>query len=127
MVYRRTARSEKIRAESRARILSAARRLFARKGFDATTVQDIVAGAHTSVGNVYFYFADKAEILRTLLEDGLRATWARTQLVARQNDLSERTVLCYRPVSVSSRPSDTATGARKLTPASRPSAWHLCT
>ena len=77
MVYRRTPRSEKVRSASMARILSAARKLFAQRGYDATTMQDIVGEAGTSIGNAYFYFGHKEELLMTLVEDALRASWVR--------------------------------------------------
>jgi AcrR family transcriptional regulator len=78
MVYRQTARSSKIRQESRARILAAARKLFAQQGYEATTMQQVVREARTSIGNAYFYFENKQELVKALVEDGLRATWART-------------------------------------------------
>lgn len=77
MPYRQTERSEKVRATSRDKILRAARKLFAQRGVDATTMQDIVKAAGTSIGNLYFYFANKEELLATLSETALRAAWAR--------------------------------------------------
>jgi AcrR family transcriptional regulator len=77
MVYRRTARSEKVREASRARLLAAARKLFGRHGYEATTMQQIVREAGTSIGNAYFYFTNKEELLKTLLDEALRASWAR--------------------------------------------------
>ena len=77
MPYRQTERSQRIRAATRNRILQAARRLFARRGYHATTVQDVVDAARTSVGNFYFYFENKAALLRTLLEDALATAWGR--------------------------------------------------
>jgi AcrR family transcriptional regulator len=77
MVYRRTARSEKVREASRARLLAAARKLFARQGYESTTMQQIVREANTSIGNAYFYFTNKEELLKTLLDEALRASWAR--------------------------------------------------
>ena len=81
MVYRRSPRSERARAEARARILRSARTLFSKRGYDATTMQDIVREAETSIGNAYFYFANKEDLLTTLLEDAIRATWARADAV----------------------------------------------
>jgi AcrR family transcriptional regulator len=81
MVYRQTPRSERVRAASRARILDAAQKLFAQHGYDATTMQHIVAEAETSIGNAYFYFANKEGLLTTLVEDALRATWERADEV----------------------------------------------
>ena len=77
MVYHRTPRSEKVRSASMARILTAARKLFVQRGYDATTMQDIVREADTSIGNAYFYFGNKEELLMTLVEDALRGSWVR--------------------------------------------------
>jgi AcrR family transcriptional regulator len=77
MVYRRTARSDKVRKASRTRLLAAARKLFARQGYESTTMQQIVREADTSIGNAYFYFKNKEELLKTLLDEALRATWVR--------------------------------------------------
>src|SRR4249920_1432775 len=77
MPYHQTKRSERIRGAAREKILRAARKLFVRRGFDATTMQDIVTAAGTSIGNLYFYFPNKDELLGTLAELALRAAWAR--------------------------------------------------
>lgn len=81
MVYRQTARSEKVRAEARGRILRAARKLFAERGYDKSTMQEIVREARTSIGNAYFYFSGKEDLLQSVLEDALRETWARVDEV----------------------------------------------
>jgi AcrR family transcriptional regulator len=76
VVYRRTARAEKVREASRRKILKAARELFTSRGYEQTTVQDIVRRARTSVGNLYFYFADKetifVELARVLIAEQRR-------------------------------------------------------
>ncbi|HMC57320.1 MAG TPA: helix-turn-helix domain-containing protein [Gemmatimonadaceae bacterium] len=69
MVYRTTKRGEAVRAATQARILGAAGKLFARKGYEATTMQEIVSEADTSIGNAYFYFRNKETLLRALVED----------------------------------------------------------
>lgn len=71
MVYRQTKRSAKIRLESRTRILAAARKLFAQKGYEATTMQQVVREAGTSIGNAYFYFENKEGLVKALVEEGL--------------------------------------------------------
>jgi AcrR family transcriptional regulator len=68
MVYRQTARSEAVRAESRQRILDAAEKLLMERGYDGTTMQDIVVEAGTSIGNAYFYFGSKDGLVRDLVE-----------------------------------------------------------
>lgn len=81
MVYRQTPRSEKVRAAARARILRSARKLFAERGYHETTMQDIVRDAKTSIGNAYFYFANKVDLLTSLLEEGIRDSVARADEV----------------------------------------------
>jgi len=75
MVYRQTVRSERIRKASRKRILRAARRLFARRGYPATTMRDIADSAGTSIGNLYFYFRNKDELLGTLFRETRAPIW----------------------------------------------------
>jgi AcrR family transcriptional regulator len=41
-------------------------------------MQDIVKASGSSIGNIYFYFDNKNDLLRTLLEDALTASWARS-------------------------------------------------
>jgi len=76
MVYRQNERSTRVREASRARMLAAARRLFARRGFEATTMRQIAAAARTSIGNLYFYFASKEELLETLMAEAREPLWA---------------------------------------------------
>lgn len=78
MIYKRTKRSDRVRAEARDKILRAAAKLFVDKGYDATTMQDIVKAARTSIGNVYFYFDNKEALAWTLLEGAATAAWVRT-------------------------------------------------
>lgn len=81
MVYRQTTRSAKVRATAKAHLLGAARKLFSEHGYDKTTMQDIVREAKTSIGNAYFYFSNKEDLLTSLLEEAARATWARADAV----------------------------------------------
>jgi AcrR family transcriptional regulator len=57
-------------AEKRQAILSEAKRLFAERGFHATSVADIVRGIEIPVGSVYTYFRTKDEIIETIIEEG---------------------------------------------------------
>jgi AcrR family transcriptional regulator len=47
----------------------AALRLFAERGYAATTIEDIARAAQVTVGTVYRYFPDKAALLTALIED----------------------------------------------------------
>lgn len=52
----------------RAELLDVALRLFAERGFEATTIADISAAAGTAHGLVYHYFSSKDELLLAVLE-----------------------------------------------------------
>lgn len=56
------------RAVSRQAVLDAARSLFVSRGYLATSVDDIAAGAKLSKGGLYFHFGDKAQVLQELLQ-----------------------------------------------------------
>jgi AcrR family transcriptional regulator len=61
----RTGRSAKA-AQTRARILESARLLFNERGTAAVSTNHIAARTGLSPGNLYYHFADKQEIVRTL-------------------------------------------------------------
>lgn len=94
---------EETRETSRARILVAARTLFAERGFAACRVADIARRAGMSPGNVYWHFDSKEAILREILAAGFGAVEAMTAEVAdaygpsrRKLDfLLERTMALY--------------------------------
>jgi AcrR family transcriptional regulator len=69
MPYRITERGEKHREERRAKIVAAAQRLFAARGYEATSMQQVVKEAGTSVGNCYFYFHNKEDLLKAVIEE----------------------------------------------------------
>lgn len=52
-------------------IMNSATKLFAEKGFHATSIQDIVAESELSVGTIYLYFQNKEEIFNALLDNGV--------------------------------------------------------
>jgi AcrR family transcriptional regulator len=57
----------------RSQIARAAIELFARKGFEQTTIQEIADSAKIGKGTVYHYFKDKDEILRAASEEIMNA------------------------------------------------------
>jgi AcrR family transcriptional regulator len=67
--YRITERAEQKRQRMRQSLITAARGLFVRQGYEATTMQHIVREAGTSIGNCYFYFPTKEALLRAIVED----------------------------------------------------------
>lgn len=62
--------SAEMRAESRGKLIAAARRLFAERGYFNTPVADITAAAEMSAGNLYWHFADKEDLLKAVLAEG---------------------------------------------------------
>lgn len=56
---------------TRARVLGAAKRLFARKGIDGVTIDQISEKADVASSTVYALFKSKAGILRALMTDAL--------------------------------------------------------
>lgn len=75
----------------RQRILAAALKRFARKGYAGTSVRDIVAAAHISQPVLYYYFSNKADLYRALVawasDERLRLM---REAVARSDTLAEQ-------------------------------------
>src|SRR5215218_7861083 len=67
---RRPEASEKV-LEKKREILDAASRVFRRRGLHATGMRDIAAELGMAVGNLYYYFKDKEELLAFVQEDAL--------------------------------------------------------
>ena len=53
---------------TRERLLESAKELFARRGYDGTSIGDVARAAGVGVGTVYHHFSEKREILLELLE-----------------------------------------------------------
>ena len=63
--------------ETRARLLKAAERLFADRGFKKVTVRDICRAARANVAAVNYHFGDKLGLYRVVMQsaiDGMRGT-----------------------------------------------------
>lgn len=61
-------RREEKREATRQDILTAARSLFLEKGYDATSVDDLVLAANVAKGTFYYHFNSKDELLHALQE-----------------------------------------------------------
>ncbi|MFQ5696695.1 MAG: TetR/AcrR family transcriptional regulator [Myxococcota bacterium] len=61
-------RRERRKAETRRRLLAAARALFVERGFSATRPQDIARRADVGAGTFYLYFADRREVFLAFTE-----------------------------------------------------------
>lgn len=61
----------KIKSERKKEILSAAKLIFLEKGFERTTMEDIVAKTTLSKGGVYYHYANTKDILHDLMIEGM--------------------------------------------------------
>jgi TetR/AcrR family fatty acid metabolism transcriptional regulator len=66
---RKTSIERDARGDKRKRILDAAVRVFARKGFHATRVSEVAKAAGVADGTIYLYFESKDALLVSLFED----------------------------------------------------------
>lgn len=90
-------RNERRKAATRARLLAAARRLFAARGFEPTTIRDIAAGADIALGSFYNYFRTKEDVLGALLGEALEQQLR--LVVSRQDqveDVAEQVSIAHR-------------------------------
>lgn len=69
---RRSTWRERERHRAKKEILDAAAELFARNGFEDTSMKEIAERAELSVGKLYHHFKGKNEIIRELLEEYIR-------------------------------------------------------
>jgi AcrR family transcriptional regulator len=94
---RPTTRNERRRAQTRARLLAAARKLFATRGFEQTTIRDIAGDADTALGSFYNYFRTKEDVLAALLEEVLGQHLELLEQRQRQaEDVAERVSIAHR-------------------------------
>ena len=62
-------RREELKAQNRAKLLAAARKVFAEKGLGAATARDIVRETDLATGTFYNYFEDKNDAFRALISE----------------------------------------------------------
>jgi AcrR family transcriptional regulator len=81
-------RREHNKREKLARIKAAARSLFARQGFEATTAREICERAGIGTGTLFLYVRDKRELLFLTFEEDARRIFAEGRAAgARESDL----------------------------------------
>jgi AcrR family transcriptional regulator len=78
-------RNARRRAESRSRLLNAARRLFVERGYHATRPADIARAAGVATGTFYLYFADKRDVFLAFVDEA--AGEVQSELTARMEGL----------------------------------------
>ncbi|MCC5928878.1 MAG: TetR/AcrR family transcriptional regulator [Cyclobacteriaceae bacterium] len=83
-------RKAKEKEELKALILSAAKKLFAEKGIEETTIRSIAREIEYSVGTVYVYYKDKTEILHELHQQGFAQLGGEMRSLFNVSDPMER-------------------------------------
>lgn len=97
-------RVERRKAQTRRRLLAAARHLFASKGLEQTTIRDIAAEADIALGGFYNYFRTKDHVLAALLEENLTEQLELlTQRQDQVDDLAERVSIAHRHLLAAAR------------------------
>src|SRR3954464_5613866 len=94
----RASRREERKAQNRAKLLDAARRVFAEKGLGEATARDIVRETDLASGTFYNYFTDKEDAFRALLQQMAERSRAIVRAQRRGPGLSveERVAGAYR-------------------------------
>jgi AcrR family transcriptional regulator len=87
-------RKEREKLEMREMILSAAKRLFLREGFEHVTIRRIAEEIEYSPATVYLYFTDKDTILCSLQEEGFRELYRRQKVLSAIQHPAERLRAC---------------------------------
>ncbi|WP_017588480.1 TetR/AcrR family transcriptional regulator [Nocardiopsis ganjiahuensis] len=87
----RTAETEAGRGSVPERLLGAATRLFAERGFESTSVQEVVAAAGVTKGAMYHYFGSKDDLLHEVYARVLRMqTDHLVEISSREAPVAER-------------------------------------
>ncbi|HEX7144003.1 MAG TPA: TetR/AcrR family transcriptional regulator [Gaiellaceae bacterium] len=91
-------RRDEQKEENRAKLVAAARKVFAEKGFGETTARAIVAETDLAVGTFYNYFSDKEAAFRAVLDEFSRhaRAAAHERRAAEGASLEERVYGAYR-------------------------------
>src|SRR3954454_4492564 len=85
------------RAETRARLLAAARRLFAEQGVERTAIAQITDAADLGFGAFYNYFPSKDALVETALSESLDAVHGALDLLtAELDDPADVVVVAHR-------------------------------
>ncbi len=91
-------RREERKAENRAKLLAAAKKVFAEKGVGEATARDIVRETDLATGTFYNYFTDKDDCFRALLDEASEVARAMARSQRRQpgRTIEERIAGAYR-------------------------------
>jgi AcrR family transcriptional regulator len=72
-------------AAKREQLLDAAARAFAAKGFQSVRMDDVAAEAGTDRASLYYYFANKQQLFRAVIQEAVQRNVERAQAIAAQD------------------------------------------
>ncbi|MDI6400738.1 helix-turn-helix domain-containing protein [Balneolaceae bacterium ANBcel3] len=75
MAYRRTAYMQERVSRRKQQMIKAAEELISEHGYKSMTMQDVAKRAKTSIGNVYFYFSNKDEMVMEVIDHLCQEIW----------------------------------------------------
>lgn len=78
-----------IHMDTRRQILRAAEALFARQGYDSTTVEQIARQAGVTKGAVYYFFKNKAELFCLVIDQGIDYIREQCNMLLRSDESSD--------------------------------------
>jgi AcrR family transcriptional regulator len=84
---------ERNRLQNRSAILQAARLCFVERGYEQSTIRDIIRGTNLAAGTFYNYFSDKRDIFAALLTDFL--TYLNSRLSALREEATDESAFVY--------------------------------
>ena len=58
--------------KTKRKIFETSMKLFAEKGYDATSIEEITATVGVAKGTLYYHFSSKEEIFNFLIEEGIK-------------------------------------------------------
>ena len=58
--------------KTKRKIFETSMKLFAEKGYDATSIEEITASVGVAKGTLYYHFTSKEEIFNFLIEEGVK-------------------------------------------------------
>lgn len=107
----RVVRAREMREERRAQILSAARRVFAKKGYAGGSIADIIEEAEIARGTFYLHFESKREVFGEVLDallEQLEANIVRVDVTAPESPYEQLLTNVERVLQVLEENVDTA-------------------
>lgn len=72
--------------ERKEEIVAAAGELFLTKGYDNTTMKDVMVRLNIAKGTIYHYFASKDELLDAVIDKVAEEEWQRLLVIAKQTE-----------------------------------------